>query len=137
MADDFRMVHVYLHPRARREIREILQRQPAEVSNAELILTAISTQHEAVLAHFAAGAPRRSGGGGKGGGLFDTSTYRRRQRGQTAPQVQFGARLHRRDIDTIAELVSRVPRMSRSAFIAACLELHVLGAISPYDATTP
>lgn len=133
MAGDFPMVHVYLHPRSR---SEILHQQPAGVSNAELILTAVSAQHEAVRAHFTADAAPRPESG-----LFDTSTYQRRKRrrrpaGSVRPQ-QYGARLHHTHIATIEQLVSDLPHVSRSAFIAACLELHVLGAIDPYDSNTP
>ena len=134
MAGDFRMVHVYLHPRAR---SEIVARQPSGVTNAELILEAISARHETVLAHFAAGPPATAATG-----LFDTSTYQRHKRsrrpvGSVRPE-QYGARLHHSHIDTIEQLVSGLPHLSRSAFIAACLELHVLGTINPYsDSDTP
>ena len=106
-----RMIQIYLPVDLRDQVRRVQDED--ELSNAEMILTAIEATHHDLLLQADRG-PRA---------LFSRD-YRPRK--QASDQVvQVGVRLLSGDIDQIDALVSASQTDSRSAYIVAALKAYV------------
>ena len=106
-----RMIQIYLPVELRDQVREVQTQD--ELSNAEVILTAIEATHE----HLQLRPDPRPGG------LFSRD-YRPRKHA-VERVVQVGVRLLGTDIDQIDSLVSASHTASRSAYIVAALKAYV------------
>jgi hypothetical protein len=105
------MVQIYLPVELRDHIRQVQAEE--ELSNAELILTAIEATHQTLQVR---PDPRP-------GGLFSRDYRPRKQ--PTERVVQVGVRLLCTDIDQIDGLVSASHTDSRSAYIVAALKAYL------------
>lgn len=106
-----RMIQIYLPVELRDQVREVQAQD--ELSNAEVILTAIEATHE----HLQLRPDPRPGG------LFSRDYRPRKQAVERV--VQVGVRLLGTDIDQIDSLVSASHTASRSAYIVAALKAYV------------
>ena len=106
-----RMIQIYLPVELRDQVREVQAQD--ELSNAEVILTAIEATHEHLQLR----------PGPRPGGLFSRDYRPRKQAVERV--VQVGVRLLGTDIDQIDSLVSASHTASRSAYIVAALKAYV------------
>ena len=106
-----RMIQIYLPDELRDQVRRI--QDDEELSNAEMILTAIEATHQDLRVR---ADPRP-------GALFSRD-YRPRKQSQDRI-VQVGVRLLNADINQIDSLVSTSRTDSRSAYIVAALKAYV------------
>ena len=105
------MIQIYLPVELRNQVRRVQDED--DLSNAEMILTAIEATHQDLLMR---PEPRP-------GALFSRDYRPRKQAGEQV--VQVGVRLLSDDIEQIDSLVSASHTDSRSAYIVAALKAYV------------